>query len=121
MNEELIITNEDIELLKEMKNNCLKADVYNDEKRLLKANAITKFLMLEQENKEQEEYITYWQKETDKRQDKIDKVEKWLKYKAEALDKFDIPKRKETGAFWFATRGEIDGLLEILKDSDVDV
>ena len=50
--EELTITNEDIELLKEMKNNCLKADVYNDEKRLLKANAITKFLMLQQENKE---------------------------------------------------------------------
>lgn len=53
--EELIITNEDIELLKEMKNNCLKADVYNDEKRLLKANAITKFLMLQQENQQLKE------------------------------------------------------------------
>ena len=55
--EELIITNEDVELLKEMKNNCLKADVFHDEKRLLKANAITKFLMLQQENKELKEYI----------------------------------------------------------------
>lgn len=45
--EELKITNEDIELLKEMKENCLKADVYDDEKRLLKANAITKFLKLQ--------------------------------------------------------------------------
>lgn len=46
MNEELKITNEDIELLKEMKENCLKADIF-DEKRLLKANAITKFLILQ--------------------------------------------------------------------------
>ena len=48
---------------------------------------------------------------------KNDKIEKWLKYKAEALDTFDIPKRKETGAFWFTTRGEIDGLLELLKEN----
>ena len=48
--------------------------------------------------------------------DKIEKIEEWLKYKAEALDTFDIPKRKETGAFWFTTRGEIDGLLELLKE-----
>ena len=49
--------------------------------------------------------------------DKIEKIEEWLKYKAEALDTFDIPKRKETGAFWFTTRGEIDGLLELLKEN----
>lgn len=61
---------------------------------------------LEQENKELH--------------NKIDKIEEWLEYKAEALDRFDIPKRKETGAFWYTTRGEIDGLLEILKDSNVN-
>lgn len=33
MNKELIITKEDIELLKEMKENCLKSSVYDDEKR----------------------------------------------------------------------------------------
>lgn len=44
MNKELIVTSEDIELLKEMKDNCLKSDVYDDEKRSLKANAITKVL-----------------------------------------------------------------------------
>lgn len=44
----------------------------------------------------------------------IDEVREWLKYKAETLDEFDIPKRKETGAFWFSTRGEIDNLLQIL-------
>ena len=32
-----------------MKNNCLNSDVYDDEKRLLKSNAITKFLNLQKE------------------------------------------------------------------------
>ena len=54
---ELQITNEDIELLKEMKENCLKADVYDDEKRLLKANAITKFLNLYNNWNELKKYI----------------------------------------------------------------
>ena len=63
------------------------------------------------------EYITNLQQENARLKDKNDKIEKWLKYKAEALDTFDIPKRKETGAFWFTTRGEIDGLLELLKEN----
>lgn len=57
MNKELIITKEDIELLKEMKENCLKSSVYDDEKRLLKANAITKFLNLLDTSKKQKEVI----------------------------------------------------------------
>ena len=57
MNEELKITNEDIQLLKEMKENCLKTDVYEDEKRLLKANAITKFLILQNNWNELKRYI----------------------------------------------------------------
>lgn len=55
MSDELIITSQDIALLKEMKRNCLKADVYEDENRLLKANAITKFLMLLEENQKYKE------------------------------------------------------------------
>lgn len=57
MNKELIITKEDIELLKEMKENCLKSGVYDDEKRLLKANAITKFINLLDTDKKQKEVI----------------------------------------------------------------
>ena len=57
---ELTITKEDIELLKEMKDNCLKASVYDDEKRLLKANAITKFLV---EHEERQELIDYLKEE----------------------------------------------------------
>lgn len=62
-------------------------------------------------------YIEVLQQENERLKDKIEKFEDWLKYKAEALDTFDIPKRKETGAFWFTTRGEIDGLLELLKEN----
>lgn len=47
-NKDLIITKEDHDLLIEMKENCLNKNVYDDEKRLLKANALTKYLMLEQ-------------------------------------------------------------------------
>lgn len=54
---ESIITNEDINLLKEMKDNCLKASIYEDEKRLLKANAITKFLVEHEENKQLKEQL----------------------------------------------------------------
>lgn len=43
---------EEKEMLIEMRENCLKASTYDDEKRLLKANAITKALMLEEENKQ---------------------------------------------------------------------
>jgi len=57
MDKELIITKEDVELLKEMKENCLKSSVYDDEKRLLKANAITKFLNLLDTYKKQQEVI----------------------------------------------------------------
>ena len=53
-------------------------------------------------------------KENKQLKEVIEEVREWLKYKAEALDEFDIPKRKETGAFWFSTRGEIDNLLQIL-------
>ena len=61
--EELKITNEDINLLKEMKENCLKASVYKDEKRLLKANAIAKFLV---EYQEKQELIEFLKEEQDR-------------------------------------------------------
>ena len=72
MNKELIVTSEDIELLKEMKDNCLKADVYDDEKRLLKANAITKILY---ENEKLHHYKTLYQ--SLKRQK--EELRSWLK------------------------------------------
>ena len=65
---ELKITDEDIQLLKEMKDNCLKSNVYNDEKRLLKANAITKFLV---EYQEKQELIDYLKNQIKSWKDKI--------------------------------------------------
>ena len=66
--EELKITQQDKLLLQEMKENCLKADNYDDEKRLLKANAITKFLHLPLENQRLKE-----------REKKLIKIEKMYK------------------------------------------
>lgn len=90
MNEEgLKITEEDINLLKEMKNNCLKTSVYEDEKRLLKANAITKFLAEHQENQQLKEQIKQYTDTDDltlmymycneKAKDKIKELKKQLK------------------------------------------
>lgn len=45
----------------------------------------------------------------------LEEIEKWLKEKAEQMDTFNITQRKETGAFWFSTRGNIDYLLQIIK------
>lgn len=78
MSNELKITNEDIQLLKEMKENCLKADVYEDEKRLLKANTITKFLLLQNNWNELKEHcntmLSIFEKMSDKtRQEQLDK------------------------------------------------
>ena len=116
MNKELTITNEDIELLKEMKNNCLKSDIYNDEKRLLKANAITKFLLLQQENEELKrncnignENLSFYRNENKELHNKIDKaieyIEQEIYYCLSSGDNINI---------------YLDKLLEILKDSDVD-
>lgn len=68
------ITNEDIKLLKEMKDNCLKLSVYEDEKRLLKANAITKFLI---EHEEKQELIDYLKKEINKIHKEIEHYDLW--------------------------------------------
>ena len=73
---ELKITNEDIKLLKEMKDNCLKLSVYEDEKRLLKANAITKFLI---EHEEQQELIDYLKKRESELKENVRTYEKKLR------------------------------------------
>ena len=46
----------------------------------------------------------------------INELEEWLKYKKEALEEFDLGKRKETGAFWYTTTGEIEELLDKIKE-----
>lgn len=51
------MSKEEIELLKEMQNNCLNASVYDDEKRLLKSNAITKALMFNDKWLELKDFI----------------------------------------------------------------
>ena len=81
---ELEITNEDIELLKEMKKNCLKSNVYEDDKRLLKSNAVTKFLMLYEENEKLKARLelfengVYFSRKNDRLEEENDKLKKQL-------------------------------------------
>lgn len=50
-----------------------------------------------------------------------EELKKWLEYKIEMLDKFNITQRKETGAFWFSTMGEMQGLLDKIKELEEGV
>ena len=103
MNKELIVTSEDIELLKEMKDNCLKSDVYDDEKRLLKANAITKVLYekeklhhyktLYQSLKRQKEELRSWLKEMLDNEDDIFSVVR-VKDVLEKLEELEQSKKE---------------------------
>ena len=87
---ELIITNEDINLLKEMKDNCLKASIYEDEKRLLKANAITKFLVEHEENKQLKEKLDCdlkWAFKCDELTKENQKLQEQLQQKEDIINK----------------------------------
>ena len=102
MNKEVIVTSEDIELLKEMKHNSLKSDVYDDEKRLLKANAITKVL---NENEKLHSYKTLYQslkKQNDELKEDISFCLKSIKQEME----MSTDSR---------TRGEMESCYEILE------
>lgn len=63
---------EEIEVLIDMRNNCLNASVYDDEKRLIKANAITNALMLQERINKAIEYI-----ENHKRKDEFLELNEW--------------------------------------------
>lgn len=80
---ELTITKEEIELLKEMKDNCLNLSVYDDEKRLLKANTITKFLVEHEENQQLKDQLK-------QKEDVIDKVIKWIENDYYSMNTTDI-------------------------------
>ena len=46
----------------------------------------------------------------------INELEKWLKYKKQQMKQFDLDKRKETGAYWYSTMGEIEEFLDKLNE-----
>lgn len=51
----------------------------------------------------------------------IKEFEDWLKEKKEQMERFELYKRKETGAFWYSTMGNIETFIdkiEELKGSD---
>lgn len=47
-----------------------------------------------------------------------DDVVEYIKCLIKRLEEFDIPKRKETGAFWYQVMGELEELLRMLGEID---
>ena len=46
----------------------------------------------------------------------INELEKWLKYKKEQMEEFELYKRKVTGAFWYSTMGDIETFIERIQE-----
>lgn len=67
-------------------------------------------------NKEAKELIAKQNKEIERLNNIINELEEWLKYKKEQMEEFEIYKRKETGAFWWSTMGNIDTFLDEIKE-----
>ena len=56
------------------------------------------------------------QKEVDRLNNIINEFDEWLKEKKEQMEEFELYKRKETGAFWYSTMGNIDTFIEKIKE-----
>ena len=46
----------------------------------------------------------------------INEFDEWLKEKKEQMEEFELYKRKETGAFWYSTMGNIETFIEKIKE-----
>ena len=71
---------------------------------------------LEEEVNKQAKAIQIYQKELQRKDNVINELEKWLKYKKQQMKQFDLDKRKETGAYWYSTMGEIEEFLDKLNE-----
>lgn len=56
------------------------------------------------------------QEEIERLNNIINELEKWLKYKKEQMEEFELYKRKETGAFWYSTMGNIETFIERIQE-----
>lgn len=57
-----------------------------------------------------------YKKEIERLNNIINELEKWLKEKKEQMEEFEFYKRKETGAFWYSTMGNIETFIEKIKE-----
>ena len=46
----------------------------------------------------------------------ISELDRWLKEKKEQMEEFKLYKRKETGAFWYSTIGNIETFIEKIEE-----
>lgn len=62
------------------------------------------------------EVVEDLQQEIKKLNNIINEFDKWLKEKKELMERFELYKRKETGAFWYSTMGDIETFIEKIKE-----
>lgn len=65
---------------------------------------------------QQEREKQYYIKEIERLNNIINEFDSWLKEKKEQMEEFELYKRKETGAFWYSTMGNIDTFIEKIKE-----
>ena len=56
------------------------------------------------------------QQEIERLNNIINEFDSWLKEKKEQMEEFELYKRKETGAFWYSTMGNIETFIEKIKE-----
>ena len=55
-------------------------------------------------------------KEIERLNNIISELDRWLKEKKEQMEEFELYKRKETGAFWYSTIGNIETFIEKIEE-----
>lgn len=77
----------------------------------------------QQRNKRQRQQLANYKKvhekdlkEIEKLNNIINEFDSWLKEKKEQMEEFELYKRKETGAFWYSTMGNIETFIEKIKE-----
>ena len=69
-----------------------------------------------QDRVEAHKHLVTANKQIERLNDIINEIEKWLKYKKEQMEEFELYKRKETGAFWYSTMGNIETFIERIQE-----
>ena len=73
-----------------------------------------------EELEKSQDTIKKLQQENQQLKKQKDDVVEYIKYLIKRLEEFDIPKRKETGAFWYQVMGELEEILRMLGEIDVE-
>ena len=71
---------------------------------------------LEYDKETLRDMILEYQEEIERLNNIINEFDSWLKEKKEQMEEFELYKRKETGAFWYSTMGNIETFIERIQE-----